>query len=37
LTGRIKAFLTEAGYSDIQIDILPDKNWIIAIGAKEGS
>ena len=34
---EFREFLREAGYSPIQIDVLETKNWIIAIGVKNGT
>lgn len=32
LPDEFRQFLTDAGYSSIQIDVLEDKNWITAMG-----
>jgi len=34
LPEEFREFLRDAGYSSIQIDVIEDKNWITAIGAK---
>jgi len=34
LPEEFRAFLRDAGYSSIQIDVLENKNWITAIGTK---
>lgn len=34
LPDEFKTFLKAAGYSHVQIDVLPDKNWITATGVR---
>jgi len=34
LPDEFKTFLKDAGYSHIQINVLPDKNWLVAAGVK---
>jgi len=37
LPEEFREFLSDAGYSSIQIDVLENKNWITAIGMKDGT
>jgi len=37
LPEEFRVFLGDAGYSSIQIDVLESKNWITAIGVKNGT